>query len=550
MSRRAWLISAVGFALITRVMAAPLIDLDNLSDATYPGDARLLAWTLAWDAHALLSATPLFDANMFFPQTGALGWAEHHLGIGIFASPVYALTHDPVYSYWCIWLAAFVLNGLAMQALAYRITKDELSAFCAGLVYAFAFFRMHHAHGHVQMLWTWAMPLALAALDRWVERPSPGRAALLTLLVLLQALSGWYLAADLALLLLVAAPFVLAGRAFTTRHAVTAVTAVAVGLPVLLWFVGPYTQLPGNSLAEVRGNSADLASYLVPPLNTLLGRWVAAHTALTPRWIWGEQTLYLGMAALALGALGVWWVIGKRHRLALAAVVTGGLALALSFGPGAGLAPFDLFAKIPAMGLLRAPARFALLVIFAQAIFVAAGVAWLRARWRTAGTIVAAALAAVALAESYVVDFPGGTPPREPVPAVYTRLATLPRGPVLSLPTYRFAPDNFREADYLLFSTAHWYPIVNGFGRHEPPGHMARMQTLMRFPAPEALALLRQLGVRYVVLHPSRASELARAAAEAEHLPGVRLVAHDFDDFLFEIGAAATSRPAPAPPAL
>ena len=540
MSRRAWLISAVAFALVTRVMAAPLIDFNNLSDASYPGDSRLLIWTLAWDAHALLAGWPLFDANMFFPQAGALGWAEHHMGIGVFAAPIYALTHDPVYAYWCIWLAAFVLNGLAMQALAFRITRDTVASFGAGLVYAFCFFRMHHAHGHVQMLWTWALPLALVAADRWVERPTAWRVVTVTALVVLQALSGWYLAVDVALLLLVAAPFLLIGRPLTLRHAVTGAVAVAVAFPAVLWFAGAYTHLSGNSLAEVMGNSADVASYLVPPENTWLGRWVGTHTSLKPRWIWGEQTLYAGMVALALGGIGKWGWFRKPDRLTAAVAVAGGIALALSFGPGvSGHMPFDYFATLPVMGLLRAPARMALLVMLALSVHVAVGSAYLRTRWRQPATVLLTMAAVLGLWESYVVGFPGGTPPREPIPGVYTRLASLPAGPVLSLPTYRFAPDNFREADYLLFSTAHWLPIVNGFGRHEPPGHKEQMEVLARFPAPDAIARLRQIGVRYVVLHPDRASELARAAGEAEQVPGVRLVAHDGSDFLFEVGPAS-----------
>ena len=540
MSRRAWLLSAVGFALVTRVMAAPLIDLDNLSDASYIGDARLLIWTLAWDAHALLTGTPLFDANMFFPETGALGWAEHHIGIGLFAAPVYAITHDPVYVYWCIWLAAFVLNGLAMQALAFRITRDHAASFGAGLVYAFCFFRMHHAHGHVQMLWTWALPLALMAADRWVERPTAMRTATVTALVVIQALSGWYLAVDVAILLLVAAPFLLAGRPLTPRHAVAGAGAAVIAFPAVLWFAGAYTHLPGNSLDEVMGNSADLASYLVPPEHTWLGRWVAASTSLTPRWIWGEQTIYAGGVTLALGLLGAWAWTNRRDRLTAGVLVTGAIALALSFGPGpGGHRPFDYFAALPVMGLLRAPARMALLVMLALSVLVAMGAAWTRTRWPRLAPLVMGVAAVLGLSESYVVGFPGGTPPRQPIPAVYARLATLPAGPVLSLPTYRFAPDSFREADYLLFSTAHWLPIVNGFGRHEPPAHKARMETFSRFPAPDAVARLRQIGVRYVVLHPARASELARAAVEAEQVPGVRLVAHDGDDFLFDVGPAS-----------
>ena len=233
----------------------------------------------------------------------------------------------------------------------------------------------------------------------------------------------------------------------------------------------------------------------------------------------------------------VWAWTSRRDRLTAGVLATGAVALALSFGPGiAGHMPFDYFATLPLMGLLRAPARMALLVMFALSVLVAVGGAYLRTRWRRPATLLLTVAATIGLWESYVVGFPGGTPPREPIPAVYTRLASLPAGPVLSLPTYRFAPDNFREADYLLFSTAHWLPIVNGFGRHEPPSHKEQMEVLARFPAPDAVARLRHLGVRYVVLHPTRASELARAAAEAEQVPGIRLVAHDGDDFLFEVG--------------
>ncbi len=539
MSARAWLVSAMGFALLTRLMAGPLVDFDNLADAIHPGDARLLAWTLAWDAHALLSGLPLFDANMFHPQAGALGWAEHHVGLGLFAVPVFALTGNAVYTYWCLWLSAFVLNGLAMQALAFRVTKDAAAAFAAGLVYAFAFFRMQRAHGHIQMLWTWALPLMLLAAHGWVARPSTSRTVIVTGLVVLQALSGWYLAVDVALLLLVAAPCLLPGRTVTARHAWLALGAALVVVPTLLWFAGAYTHLPGNTLAEVQGNSADVASYLTPPANTWPGRWLGSRGLLQPRLIWGEQTLYLGAVGLGLAIAGIGRWFRAPDRLTAAAAPSGGVGLLLSFGPGAsGHRPFDWFTMLPAMGLLRAPGRFALLVVFGQALLVAGGVVWLRQSWRRAAPAALAVLLVAGLAESYVVDFPGGGPPREPIPAVYRRIASLPPGPVLSLPTYRFAPDNFREADYLLFSTAHWQPVVNGFGRHEPPGHKARMATLARCPAADAGQQRREMRVRYVVLHPDRASELARAADAATAVPGVHLVARDGPDLLFELDAS------------
>src|SRR5687767_10065549 len=167
-----------------------------------------------------------------------------------------------------------------MQALAYRVTGDRVASFGAGLVYAFCFFRMHHAHGHVQMLWTWALPLVPLALERWVERPSPFHAIVAAALVLLQALAGWYLAVFVALLSLVAALFLFSSRRLTRDHVISGAPALLLSLVTLAWFAGPYTRVLAGGPMEAAANSADFAAYLVPPENTWLGRWVIGHTTL------------------------------------------------------------------------------------------------------------------------------------------------------------------------------------------------------------------------------------------------------------------------------
>jgi hypothetical protein len=202
-----------------------------------------------------------------------------------------------------------------------------------------------------------------------------------------------------------------------------------------------------------------------------------------------------------------------------------------------GWSPFDLFARLPGMGLLRAPARFALLVMMAIALVAAWGFRWmLSARASRRLTWFALCLFVLdVLLESFVVKFPAGKPAPFATPAVYERLATLPRGAVLSLPTYRATPEAFREADYLLFSTAHWHPIVNGFGRMEPADHAARMELLTRFPDRDAVELMQKIGVRYVVLHTRRASELMTRVDAARTLDSTQLIFADAGDFLFEI---------------
>ncbi len=532
----------IAYAALTAVVVQPLIDFRDLGAASYEGDARLLMWTLAWDARALLTGTPLFDANIYYPEAHALSYAEHHIGLGLFATPLYAVTSNPVLTYWLLWLLAFPLNALAMHALAWRVTRNHAAAFTAGCIYAFCFFRMHHAHGHIQLLWTWMLPLVPLALDDWLERPSPARAAAVTGAVLLAALTSWYLAVFVTLLVLASLLCLVPGRTLTTAHVWQAIAAGLFGVAIVSWFARPYFGLVTGPITEAAANAADLRSYLEPPANTWLGQMLIRHTSVAPRWIWGEQTLYPGVAVLTLSAAGAARLLVRNEkrpdalRLAAAVLITGGVALGLSFGPtSSGLSPFDLLSRAPGLALLRAPARFALLVMMAAALLSAVGAGWLLERFAHGGRLAMAALVGAFFVESFVVAFPAGKPQQIEVPAMYRRLATLPRGAVLSLPTYRATPEAFREADYLLFSTVHWQPIVNGFGRQEPPEHAARMNVLAGFPSSESIALMRTLKIRYVVVHTRRASELASRVHDARSQAAVRLLNSADGDFLFEV---------------
>lgn len=540
MTRLAWWLAAAGYSALTLVMVSPLVNYGHLAEASYPGDARLVMWTMAWDGHALLTGAPLFDANMFYPAGQALTWTEHHLGVAIFALPVYAATGNPVLAYWTVWLLAFPLNALAMHALAWRLTRDHRAAALAGLVYAFCFFRMHHGHGHLQLLWTWPLPLIPLAIERWLAKPTAAHAAVLVALVLIQSLTSWYLAVFVALLSLVTVAALVKPRAVTLTHAAQAAAALVIVAGVLGWFARPYFALQTPGVSEAFESSADAAAYLLPPENTWPGRWLLASTAWKPRWIWGEQTLYAGTAAIVLAVMGVWALSRRRTvrgcRLTAALLITGAVALLLSWGPTAsGLAPFDWIARLPGLSMLRSPARFALLVMLALATLAAYGTAHLVTRYGRRGVALAALLAAAFLAESFLVDFPGGKPMPFAVPAVYERLSSMPPGAVLSLPSYRGSPEGFREADYLLYSTVHWHPVANGFGRHEPLPHRENVAAFVQFPAPDAMARVRALGIRYVVVHTGRDTRLREAVAAADDHPDVERLGQFGDDYLYRV---------------
>ena len=84
-------------------------------------------------------------------------------------------------------------------------------------------------------------------------------------------------------------------------------------------------------------------------------------------------------------------------------------------------------------------------------------------------------------------------------------------------------------------------PIVNGFGRQEPPTHGETMTVIKTFPEPEAIQMLREIGVRYVVLHTGRATELRQSVVNARRDSRVTLIGQFGEDYLFAISPADDS---------
>jgi hypothetical protein len=50
-------------------------------------------------------------------------------------------------------------------------------------------------------------------------------------------------------------------------------------------------------------------------------------------------------------------------------------------------------------------------------------------------------------------------------------------------------------------STFHWNPILNGYSGFYPPSYLRRLASFRSFPDAASLNVLRETGVRYVVLH-------------------------------------------------
>jgi hypothetical protein len=211
---------------------------------------------------------------------------------------------------------------------------------------------------------------------------------------------------------------------------------------------------------------------------------------------WTEVS-FPGFVVLVLGVCGA--VIAVRDRRIELAALYGGLtvlAFWASFGPR-GLLYAALYHVVPMFEWLRAPARFGLIVGFGLSVLAGVAVAHLLGRIRQPAAM-AAALVVVTAGELAV---PVRMSPAPPVEPVYRTLATLPRGPVIEMPFFYPQVGLFQHTKYMLASTAHWMPMVNGYSDYIPPDFYENVMTLAPFPSRPAFKILEPNAVRYAVFH-------------------------------------------------
>jgi hypothetical protein len=220
-----------------------------------------------------------------------------------------------------------------------------------------------------------------------------------------------------------------------------------------------------------------------------------------------------------------------------------GLAALLSFGPGESGSPrlFDLILNAPALNLFRVPSRFAVLVVFGMAGLAALGFAELQRRGGRRISLIAAPLfVPVMLLEWAVVPPANMRPQPEATPAIYQLLSGLNVHALVSLPCYRLGPSWPLDADYMLYSTTHWLPIVNGYGRADPSAWRWVAGAVNAFPGPNSAIRMRRVGIDTIVLHSARYADGAVGILrEALSSRDFQLVARVGSDYLFRL------RPAP-----
>ena len=203
MRRGAGVVAA--YTLLTLVATWPLAahlrtHLPPPSHPTTHNDTLLLGWVLSWDVHRLVrDPLRLYEANLFHPLRHSLAYSEAMISEALLVLPLAPLTPDPTLLYNATLLATFVLGATGTFLLVRHLTQSVPAAFVAGLLFAFAPYRFWQLD-RLNALCVHLTPFLFLALHRWLERGGRGRALLLALAFVLQALTSVYVAYGTAIL--------------------------------------------------------------------------------------------------------------------------------------------------------------------------------------------------------------------------------------------------------------------------------------------------------------------------------------------------------------
>ena len=485
---------AVLFVALTGVMTWPQALVFH-SHSVEHQDVFFNLWRLRWIHHALTSPATLFDGNQFTPERRVLAYSDAMLVEGLIATPLLAAGLPPMLVHNLLLLGAIVASGVGMFVLARHLTRSDAGGVVAGIVFAFAPYRIEH-YMHMELQWAFWIPWAFWGLQRTLETGAARFGIFTGAMVALQMLSSIYYGIFLGVLLGLVGCLQLLPQALpAAMRSVRALAAGAALAAAVSWLYStPYTlastRVGTRGEHEVRMFSARPRNYLSTTETNLL---YGGRRAGPP-----ERRLFPGTVPLLLTLVGLLLVAPAPYVIAyLVGLIA---AFELSLGLNGWVYPY-LYEHVMLFQGLRAPARASIFCLAFLGLLAAYGHASLAAaskpRLRAALALV---LPAVILLEYWVAPL-RLVPYANTAPPLYAWLAAQPPGIVAEFPMPRANQLPGDEARYAYMSTFHWKPLVNGYSGYYPPSYLQRLERLEGFPDEAGIRQLRLDRVRYVIVH-------------------------------------------------
>jgi hypothetical protein len=484
-------------------------------------DAVFQAWTIDWVQYAVEHGHNLYNANIFVPEHQTLAYSDTLIGVAIPTLPLRWLGMSPVGVLNVVLLLGFAASAAAGYVFVRLVTGSRLAGAIGGAGYAFGPFGAVAA-GHLHVAVRPGVPLAAAAAWWLADRARDKRglvapAVALVGVVVWQGTVSFYPATYAA----IAAGLVLLARwrSLGPRGIVASAGALAVSAACGALLAIPNLEVAARYPATYQFNLAQF------------GQWVGGFDKVEPGLVvWGSilghtkndipTAVFPGATLIVLsfvGAVSAWRERGASRLAARAGLVLVAIGAVIAAGVAPTgwrqYAPYRLLYDIgPPFNVLRGTARGWMIGLCGMGLLAGLGgrnlVAWLHGRLhrstRWLSVLVGTLAIVLILLEGYDPWF---NRPTVHVAPVDVELARLPEpGGVVYLPmntSNGFNLSIFTQPANLLGETLHHRPTPSGYSGYTPPSYYTHSRELWSLPSASALALLRHLGVRFVVVHPS-----------------------------------------------
>lgn len=554
-----WLLISSYFVLATVFFTWPAVLHLRSSVLGQLGDNMQYVWQVGWFSKVLFQEPgwPFFDPYLNYPEGWSLARSEIALTQSLIGIP-FGWLGGAVFGYNIAALSTFILTGLTTSIWVSRMSQDRVAGVMAGTLFAFTPFRIaHYRAGHLNLLGTMWLPLFFMAFFAILAGQSRSRWTLLVggaSLGLTALSSMYYFMLTIVACCLVAAMYLglwnrprLFDRSFWSDLGALGLFA----FPLSAFGVFPYLRLnaqeslPDRSVAAVSGGSASVTDFLLPSTDHFLwGRWIG-ETFSRDHWI--EGTLYLGLVAAAVVVAGLTIRRFREDRsvpLLVLLLATGGiLALGTHLFWDERLVRMELFEPLgslfgrentaipmpgyfmvkylPFYSKMRSFKRVGVLAILGMAALAGLGFSTIRRKVSGRNVILVSVLILCLL----VLDiYPG---PFGSFAEVLPRAADLwLQGQTGSGAVAEFPFHLVEDQTHVYFAQLHGKPYLGGFFNAFPPAQYRRISPILsEFPDLESIALLRDLGVRYVVVDLTAFEDTASVESELISL-GLQEIAH------------------------
>jgi len=523
-------------------------------------DTLFQAWTIDWVQHAVVSGINPYGANIFAPERTSLAFSDTLLGVAIPTLPLRWLGMSPIGVLNVTIIVGFAASAAAAYLFARLVTGSRLVAVVAGVGYAFGPFGALAAR-HVHVAVRPGVPLAAAAAwwlaDRARDRePAATWRPLLAPAVALVAVVAWQGTVSFypATYSVVAAVVVLLVRWRSLgRTGVVVAGSALITVAILLALLA----IPNLEVAA-RDPNYEFTLENFGPLG-------ANFTHTEPDVVvWGpllglddsdalRNAVFPGLVLLALAVVGLvhGWRAGARRRTAtIAGVALTLVGAVLAVGTAASgwrqYAPYRLlYELVPPFDALRATARAWMIGLLGLGLLAGLGASAVRL-WlgrhvgtRTRPQVVSAVVAGVVVVLVLLEGFdPWFDRPSVRVAPVDVELAQRSPGGVVYLPmnvSDQVDIGYFQQPRNLYGATAHHRRTPNGYAGYLPSSYLEQSKALRGLPDRRALALLRTLGVRYVVVHPDVAGTPWEQLLDPDAARPLREIGRYGRDLLYEV---------------